>query len=792
MAARKPKSKTAYEGMDAKERREKLLRGMESVIGELQGLLGEQMVARRPIETRWMEDLRAYHGIYEADVLGKLNNDSERSKIFVNLTGPKTRAWDARLTDLLFPADDKNWGIQPTPVPELAEAAQQAVAQIDQAEQRIKELVVQNNAMAEQQADPEQADPDAARQKQVAEEMAQLEDQLVPLKEAFSDAQRVIDQAKRRAELMEREIDDQLTEVNYAGSARDVISDSCKLGSGILKGPVTVRAKRGKWQQAYDENQNPLVGSYVLGPGAASRPGARRVHPINWFPDMSAACMEECEFTFERHPVNAMRLRKMARELGFNKRALQIILKEGAQADTAVANQSLDDLRTIEMDSPHTAALSNRFMVWEYHGPLTIQQIATVLRAIGKDADADEIEAEDDYTVERRVVMYFCQGQMLKIAPDYPLDSDEPLYSWFPFEKGEATMLAAVGVPRLMRQIQSMFNSSVRMMMDNGGLGAGPQIIVDKTQIEPEDGSWKLRPRKVWLKKGTEVAANSRGPFEVVNIGVNITELMVITDFALKMIDEVISMPLIAQGDQGAHVTNTSSGMSMLFNSANVIFRRVVKNWDDCITTPFITRFYDWNMQFNEKAEVKGDMTTEARGTSVLLVREIQSQQLMAIADKWSTHPVIGPAIRVYETLRMTLQAMAINPSDVLVEPDEFEKRVKQMAENQPQSPEEIRAASQLEIANIDAQSRKDDGELRLEIAKMNRETAILGLMQKDGVDMKKIEAMLASMQIKTQSDERKLAVEVAMEERNRINAEAKGLEPGGSGGAISAGMVKA
>lgn len=790
--ARQRKSRTKFENMPDAERREKLNRGMESVIQELQKLLGEQMSARLQIEKRWMEDLRAYHGIYEADVVGRLSNDSERSKVFVNLTGPKTRAWDARLTDLLFPADDKNWGISPTPVPELAEAAQQAVAQIDDAEARIKELVEQNNAMADQAADPEQADPDAARQADVARQMAELEERLVPLKEAFADAQRVIDEAKRRSELMEREIDDQLTEVNYAGSARDVISDACKLGSGILKGPVTVRAKRGKWVQAFDAEQQPLAGTFVLSPGAASRPGARRVHPINWFPDMSASCMEECEFSFERHPKNGMGLRKMGRELGFDKRRLNSILKEGPKLDTSMSNQSLDDLRTIEMDSPHTAAIPNRYMVWEYHGPLTIEQIAMVLRAQGKDDEADEIEAEDDHTVERRVVLYFCQDMLLKIAPDYPLDSEEPLYSWFPFEKGEATMLAAVGVPRLMRQIQSMFNSSVRMMMDNGGLSAGPQVIVDKSQIEPEDGNWKLRPRKVWLKKGSDVGPNARGPFEIVDIKINITELMIIADFALKMIDEVISMPLIAQGEQGAHVTPTASGISMLFNSANVIFRRVVKNWDDYITTPFITRFYDWNMQFNEKAEVKGDMRTEARGTSVLLVREIQSQQLMAIADKWSTHPVIGPAIRVYETLRMTLQAMAINPSDILVEPDEFEKRIKQMAEQQPESPEAIRASAQLEVARIDAESRTKDGETRVKIAEMNRQTAILGLLQKDGMDLKKIEAMLASMQIKTQSDERKLAAEIAVEERNRAEAEAKGLEPGGSGGAISAGMVNA
>lgn len=777
------------------EQEEKLQRGMEGVIQQLQGLLQEQMTARQPIETRWMEDLRQFHGIYEKDVEGRLLNDSERSRGFFNITRPKTLAWEARLTDLLFPADDRNWGIQPTPVPELDDAAREAVDQADAAELRMKQLVEDNNTLADQAADPEQADPSAEEAAAIKKEMAELEEQLVPLKEAFASAQRVLDEAKRRSELMQREIDDQLTEAKYAAVARDAIGDSARLGSGILKGPITSRSRRGSWvkTEAADPNDpGKMVTSYELQQEGAPRPGLRRVHPINWFPDMSASCMEECEFTFERHPLNKMRLRKMAREMRFRDAAVREILRESPKHEGAVSNQNLDELRTIEMDSPHSSAMPNRYIVWEFHGELTIEQIATILRATGKDDEAQRIEEDDDTLIERRVVLFFCQGQLLKLAPDYPMDSGESLYSWFPFERGEATMLAAVGVPRLMRHEQSMLNSSIRMMLDNGALAAGPQIIVDKSQIEPEDGDWKLRPRKVWLKKGSDVAPNGRGPFEVVNIPLNQAQLAGIVDLAIKLIDEVVSMPQIAQGEQGAHVTQTSSGMSMLFNSANVIFRRVVKNWDDDMTAPLVTRFFDWNMQFSENDTIKGDMQVEARGTSVLLVREIQSQQLMAIAHNWSTHPVLGPAIKVYETLRMTLQAMAINPSDVLVEVDEFERRVKQMAEAQPTSPEEIRAGAQIEVANITAETRRAEGELQREIATMNRETEVLKLIQKDGVDMAKVQAMLETMKLRTDSDERKLAVEVAVEDRNAARAAELGRLPTGSGGTLSAGTVNA
>jgi hypothetical protein len=87
-------------------------------------------------------------------------------------------------------------------------------------------------------------------------------------------------------------------------------------------------------------------------------------------------------------------------------------------------------------------------------------------------------------------------------------------------------------------------------------------------------------------------------------------------------------------------------------------------------------------MQFNPKEEIKGDMQVEARGTSALLVRELQSANLMAIAERWSSHPVLGLALKVYDALRMALQSLSINPDDVLGTRDEFEAKLKQQQES--------------------------------------------------------------------------------------------------------------
>jgi hypothetical protein len=244
-----------------------------------------------------------------------------------------------------------------------------------------------------------------------------------------------------------------------------------------------------------------------------------------------------------------------------------------------------------------------------------------------------------------------------------------------------------------------------------------------------------MEPRKVWLKTGDDLNVDAK-PFEVFDIPSNTDELVKIIELSLKFIDEMTSLPLIAQGEQGAHITQTAGGMSMLMNSANVIFRDVVKNWDDDMTTPMIRRFYDWNMQFNSKEEIKGDMQVEARGTSALLVRELQSANLMMMTERWSSHPVLSLALKVYDTMRMTVQSISINPDDVLGTRDEFEAKLKAQAENAPQDP-------RIAAAQIDAQSRKEQNAANIEIANLRLQASIADVQARTGETREKIAADL-------------------------------------------------
>jgi hypothetical protein len=721
-------------GAEAAENR--VIEASQSIINEISKTFQEVYRARLPIETRWMEDLRNFHGKYSERIETDLTK-AERSTVFVNLTRQKTNAWEARLSDLLFPTDDKNWGVKPTPTPQLVEAAKNAMAQ-------AKDQVEQANA-AVAAGDPR------------AEIIAQQADAFA---KTAVDSEAEIAESKKRASSMEQVIEDQLIESDYATRCRDIIADGCRLGTGILKGPVTSSRLRQQWR--------PDKLSWLLEQLPDPIPEGIRVDPWHFFPDMSANVISEAEFTFERSLPSKKDLRRFAVKFGFNRAAVKRLLEEGPGNTTS----ELDHLTSIRSLIGEGEAIKDRYVMLEYHGPISCHDIAILLRAMGNEEAAREIEDDKDPFEEHRVIIHFIGNEVLKIAPDYPLDSQETLYSVWNFEKGE-TSIFGYGVPYLARDPQKIINGATRMIMDNAALSVSGQILINKSAVEPEDGTWGLRPYKVWLMDSTMLQQSPIPPFQIVPIPNNQTQLGGIIEMGRAFLDEQVSMPQIAQGEQGS-TSQTLGGMSMLFNSANVVFRRVVKSWDDELTKPTIRRFYHWNMQFNPDDSIKGDMQVDARGSSVLLVREIQSQNLMAVMTNWTVHPVIGPWVtpKVREGLAKTLQTMMIDPADMLVTQDEYNKAMADAAAAQAEGGgEDPELAGKMKLAEFERETKQ------LVLAS-ERELKLLELGLRENLSLAQIEAALEGKRIDVGAKERMHAANIGVEEQRRRAAEAVGTPP--------------
>jgi len=610
-----------YQEQEVTEKSEQAERDMAErlrVFGvRLQSKANDQVQRRYSIDERWLDDLRQFNGQYDKVTAATLAA-SGGSKLFVNITRNKVNAAEARLIDILFPTDDRNWGIQPTPVPYLSKIAKD-------------EDPVQN----------EDGSPF------VTDEGVQVEKRDI--------AQGVLEEARERSNGMQDEIEDQLNETNYNSVNRDMVHDAVLYGTGVLKGPVILGKTRQKWSEVVDDQGQV---AQVIEMVEDLKPGAERVDPWDFFPDMQARSIDDAEFIFQRHYMSKKALRDLADKPGFLRTQIAEVLKQDADnSHTATHLQEMQSMAGISsMDN-------RRFEVWEYHGPVDKDDLI----AAGVEVD------EDDVFTDYNGVVWFSENRVIKAVIN-PADTGEMPYCVFNWE-GDDTTIFGVGIPFLMRSSQKVLNATWRMLMDNAGLSVGPQTVINSQVVRPADGNWRLTPHKVWeLTDKNGSVNNVFGSFE---INSHMTELIALFQYARQIADEETALPQIAQGEQGS-ATDTASGMSMLMNSANTMLRRVVKNFDDDVTRPFIKRMYDWNMQFNPKEDVKGDFCIDARGTSSLLVKEQQAVNLMNLMNI-SASPLLEPLTNTAALYRKVVSSMQIEADEIVKSTEEIELETQNM-----------------------------------------------------------------------------------------------------------------
>jgi hypothetical protein len=716
-------SDTDFEADDERRRiAEAALRLQQSIAGivaRLQRDAEDRVSGRQEIEKRWLEDLRQLHGQYEPGMEAELKA-AGRSTIYVNKTRTKTNALEARLFDILFPTDDKNWSIRPTPAPELSARMSSA-----------RDLRQGVSA----------GDGDAAQQ--IEAELAALE--------------ALQAQADRMAAAMETEINDMLVECGYAAAMRDVISDACRLGVGVVKGPVA-RADRTRksWETSVE-------GGFELAWREDPRPAYVRVDPWHFFPDPGVTDIRRGESFFERHLMTKKDVRGLAAQPGFDADAVRRLLK---QEPAGTEPNYLSDLRSMGGVTTGASKSRQHYQVWEYRGPLPAEDVADLCVCADRAGEAPE----PDPLLEVQVCIWFCDGEVLRFGFHH-LESDEPIYSAFCLEKDEASPWG-YGVPFMMRNEQAALNGAWRMMLDNAAFTVAPQIVINRAVIEPVQGDdWALRPGKKWLRRA-DAAAGDPG-FYTFDIPNHQDRLAQIIDLAWRMMDDATSINDLAQGDQGSTTTQTFGGMALLLNSKNVVLRRIVKNFDDDMTTPCIRRIYDWLMQFSEKPWIKGDMQIDARGSSTLLVREVQATNLMVLAQM-TAHPVLGGLLKAPAVLRHLAKAMMISEADII----RTDEEIQQAAEAESQSGggqdpalalEQFKAQAEMQILQADMQMRQQlaqlDGELKLKLAEMDRQTALIKLAQDNQMSLESLRAKLALEKGKIDSAERMQAAEMGFKD---------------------------
>ena len=639
-----------------------------------------------------------------------------RSTVYIGLTRQKSNAAEARLADILLPTDDRNWGIQPTPKPELMTMARDT-------------QMAGDKETGEPLVNPDTGEP--LRMKDIA--------------------RAAMDVARKKAEAMQLEIDDQLTECDYNAEVRKVIHSAAVMGTGVIKGPIVTNRTRKAWQPYKDTQGNQI---HTLEIVEEIKPASFSVDPRNVWPDPGCGdSIHNGKGIYEREQLTARQVRELAKQPGFMKAQLRKVLEEGPKKSATFQELKDEDQRDIARDV---------YEMWTYWGEVEHEDLEATGVNIG---EKDELRS-----ISACVVMI--NSTVVKAFLN-PLEGGDLPYDFFVWEK-VAGSVWGYGVPYLMRAQQRVLNAAWRQMMDNSGVTSGPQIIVKAGTIQPADKQWQLSARKIWY--ATDDVDDVRKAFTAVEFNSHQAELANIIKMAMELADQETGVPAITQGEKGA-APDTVGGMQMLMNSANVVLRRLVKQFDDMITKPHIRRYYDYNMMYSEDEEIKGDFSVDARGSSALLVRDIQNQSFLNLLAA-AANPTFGVYIDTQKLFEKALQAQHIDPKDVFKPEDELEKIKEQMANpQQQQAPDprvqaaQIRAQTDMERAKAqnagdmaEIQLRQSimqqDAQLNMTELQMTREIEMLKMSNSQNISLEEIKAKLADTAIRERSKKEIYAAE--------------------------------
>jgi len=638
-----------------------------------------------------------------------------RSTVYIGLTRQKTNAAEARVADILLPTDDRNWGIQPTPKPKLMAIARD-------------ERLAGDRETGEPLTNPETGEQ--LRMKDIARASMQV--------------------AREKAKAMQNEIDDQLVECDYNGELRKVIHNAAVLGTGVIKGPIVTNRTRKAWQPYKDMSGATVHQLEIV---QELSPASFSVDPRNVWPDPGCGDnIHNGKGIYEREQLTPRQVRDLAKQPGFMKDQLRKVLEEGPKKSATFQELKDDDQRDV-------ARLT--YEMWTYWGEVSHDDLEAAGVKLG---EKDELRS-----ISACVIMI--NNTVVKAYLN-PLEDGALPYDFYVWEKVAGTVWG-YGIPYLMRSQQKVLNAAWRQMMDNAGVSSGPQIVVKPTSIQPADKQWQLTAGKIWY--ATDDIDDVRKAFTTFEFNSHQAELAQIIDMASKLADEETGLPMLTQGEK-TNAPSTVGGMQMLMNAANVVLRRLVKQFDDYVTKPHIRRYYDFNMMYNEDEEIKGDFQIDARGSSALLVRDIQNQAFLNLLAAGS-NPIYGMYLDTQKLFEKALQAQHIDPAEVLKSEDELEKIKEQMS--QPQQAEQdpamavaqLRADAEMQKAQMQnqgdmaelqlrQQTMQQELELRMAELQMTREIEMLKMANAQNLSLETIKAKLAETAIKERSKKELYAAE--------------------------------
>lgn len=551
---------------------------MRRLAAVLMGRFRQYESDRRMAELKWEKNARQFLGVYDPDIDKTI--DKTRSRAYPKLTRVKCVSMLSRMMNLLFQADDKNWTVAPTPVPNLDDDDLQTV---------LSALTAANPNPTDEQVE-----------------------------------QAIRDFAKTGATAMERTISDQLVELggsrklNYVALCRRVLASGIQYGCGIVKGPFVEQVTLRRWAKD-------ATGKLVPQPYIAYRPRFDFVSLWDYYPDMSAKNLSQMDGQFERMVMSRHQVNQLKRRADFMASQIDRALRDMPNGNY-VRRSHETELRDMGPSINATSQPNGKFEVIVWEGFV----LGSELRAAGANVPDKQLQEDvrasvwmlGDYVIKAEI------DPWAALAPD----ADMPRYHHFIFEDDESFILGN-GLPAIMRDSQLGVCAATRMALDNGAVQRVFEINTQLLSVNQDIQS--IQPDMVIQRDDDNPGTLQYPAVRSIDIPMHLAELQGLVNMFQSFADQETFVGAATGGDMQkgpSEPFRTATGASMLRGDAALPFKDVVRNFD-LFTESMIGTMLVFNQKLNPAPVNRGDYQAVARGATSLIAKEVLGLQLDNLAS---------------------------------------------------------------------------------------------------------------------------------------------------------------
>lgn len=576
---------------------------------------------RRLAELKWERNSRQYLGIYDPEVETIL--DKNRSRAYPKVTRVKCVSMLSRLMNLLFQADDKNWGVCPSAVPNLSEEDLQGILD------KLAPPQPQAMGPAGSMPPPLPAAPD---------------DEVIE--------QAIRDFAKKRASKLELEIEDQLQELggsrscDYVSLCRKVLASGIQYGAGILKGPFVEEQEQRRWEQD-------ATGKMQAMTFTAYRPRFEFVPIWEYYPDMSAKTLSQMEGQFQRIVMSKHQLLMLKQRPDFLPDQIDVAIRQSPTGNY-VRRAYETELRAdgVQINVSETGRNKYEAIVWE--GYVSGQELADCGVEVAPDQLSQDIQAQ----------VWLLGNEVIKagLNPWTTLETDGDMkqFHHFIFEEDE-TFLLGNGLPAIVRDSQMGICAATRMALDNGSVQRVFELNL--SLLSPNQDITAINPDKIFYRDDDNPNTVQYPAIRPIDLPMKLNELTGLVKLFQEFSDQETFVNAATGGDMQkgpSEPFRTATGASMLRGDAALPFKDVVRNYD-LFTESVIGAILNFNRNFNPDPKLKGDFKPIARGATSLIAKEVLGIQLDNFAQ------TLTPEEKQYVKMRNLVRERA-RVRDLIVE----------------------------------------------------------------------------------------------------------------------------